>query len=374
MLTTAIIFILVLSLLVFVHELGHFWTAKKLGVRSDEFGFGFPPRIWGIYKSKDNKWKQVYGNKKPNDAIDTIYSLNLIPLGGFVKIKGENGENTDKDSFASKPIWKRFAILSAGVIMNVALTAFLLTIGFIIGLPQVINEDLSKFAYVEEERIQITQVLSNTPASEAGIKMGDIIISINDNKLNNIDSIQEYAINNIGNELSYHVKRGDENFVFTITPEILKETNKGGIGVAIAKTGLVKFPWYFAIWQGILTAALLVVAIVVAFVSMFKDLLTGTGLSADIAGPIGIASLTGDMARLGFIYILQFTALLSANLAVVNFLPIPALDGGRVLFLIIEKIKGSPVRKDLEATLHYIGFVLLMLLVVIITFRDFAKF
>lgn len=370
MFSTAIIFILILSLLVFVHELGHFWTARKLGVKSEEFGFGFPPRLWGVYKSTDGKKKQVWGGKDVTDATDTIYSVNWIPLGGFVKIKGENGENNDPDSFASKPIWQRFAILSAGVTMNVLLTAVLLSIGFIIGLPQVINEDIPKTANIQNERIQITQVLKDTPAAQAGLKMGDIIASINENKFEQISKMQSFVAENTNNELSYAIQRGDETLIYSIAPLILEETKKGGIGVSVATTGLISFPWYEAIWRGFLSAILMVAAIVIAFFDLFKNLFIGAGVSSDVAGPIGIANLTGDMAKLGFIYLLQFTALLSANLAVVNFLPIPALDGGRVLFLLIEKLKGSPIKQELEAKLHYIGFALLMLLVVVVTVKD----
>ncbi|MBL7058682.1 RIP metalloprotease RseP [Patescibacteria group bacterium] len=374
MFTTIILFVAILSILVFVHEFGHFWTAKKLGVKAEEFGLGFPPRAWGIYKSTNNKWKQVWGTKDVKDAEDTIYSINFIPLGGFVKIKGENGESLDTDSFASKPIWCRFLILSAGVTMNVLLTAFLLAVGFTIGLPQVIDNEVSKSATISDERIQITQVLSDTPASKAGIKMGDIITNINSVEFSNIIDMQDYVAENTGEALSYSIKRGDEVLIYEITPEVLEETKIGGIGVAVAATGMVKFPWYIAIWKGLVSAILLVIAIIVAFYNLFKDIFTGVGVGGDIAGPVGIASLTGDMAKLGFVYILQFTALLSANLAVVNFLPFPALDGGRVLFLIIEKFKGSPVKRDLEATIHYIGFALLMVLVVFVTFKDIAKF
>lgn len=370
MFSTIIIFIFILSILVFVHELGHFWTAKKLGVKSEEFGFGFPPRFWGIYKSKNGSYKQVFGGKEVNDAEDTIYSINWIPLGGFVKIKGENGESEDSDSFASRPIWQRFAILSAGVSMNVLLTAILISAGFMIGLPQVINNELPASAQIQNERIQITQILKETPADEIGLKMGDIIQNIDGTKYANISSMQDYVASNIDQELSYTILRGDETLVYAITPTILEETKKGGVGIAVATTGLVKFPWYEAIWRGFFSAILMVIAICMAFFELFKNLITGAGVSADVAGPVGIATITGDMAKLGFIYLLQFTALLSANLAVVNFLPIPALDGGRVLFLIIEKIKGSPVKQELEAKLHYTGFALLMILIVVVTVRD----
>ena len=137
---------------------------------------------------------------------------------------------------------------------------------------------------------------------------------------------------------------------------------------------MVKYPWHLAIAEGIKTTIVLTWLIMVAFYELIKGLFVGQGVSADLAGPVGIAVITGQVARMGFVYILQFTALLSINLAIINFLPIPALDGGRVLFLIIEKFKGSPVKKEIETAIHNIGFSLLMLLVLIVTFRDVARF
>lgn len=387
MFTTILIFIAILSVLVFVHELGHFAFARKFGVRVKEFGFGFPPRVWGVYK-KDGKWIHVWGSNKnkkddkKDENLPTIYSANLLPLGGFVNIKGENGPTEDEisrgtideDNFVQKPIWQRAIILSAGVIMNVLLAAILISIGFMIGLPQILGDDIKKSAIIKDRRIQITDILPDSPADAAGIKRGDIIASVNGRNFLKYAELQEFVAAKADQELSYNIKRGQEELIFDVTPEVLKETNKGGIGVAIAETGIVKYPWYIAILEGFVSTFFLVLAIIAAFFELIKNLITGSGLSADIAGPVGIATVTGEMANLGFIYLLQFTALLSANLAVVNFLPFPALDGGRVLFLIIEKIKGSPVKREVEAVLHYAGFALLMILVIVVTFKDIAKF
>lgn len=386
MFTTVITFIIILSILVFVHELGHFVMARKFGVKVPEFGLGFPPRLFGTYKDKNGKRKYVLGSKKVeeikdlNDS-DTLYSINLLPLGGFVNIKGENGATEDeiargkldKDNFINCPIWQRSLILSAGVAMNVLLAAILISIGFMIGLPQVVDGEVSKYAKISDKKIQITQVLSNTPADNAGIKMGDIVLSINDTVFTKDTELQKFVNKNSGNKLNYNIKRGKEEFIIEVTPIILEQTNKGGIGVEISETAIVKYPWYIAIYQGFITTIFLVISIIIAFFMLIKNLITGAGLGAEIAGPVGIATITGNMANLGFIYLMQFTALLSANLAVVNFLPFPALDGGRILFIIIEKIKGAPVKREIEATLHYVGFALLMLLVVLVTFKDIAK-
>lgn len=375
MLLTIIIFIIVLSILVFVHELGHFVTARKFGVRAEEFGFGFPPRAFGFYKNNQGKWKHIIGRKEVTDCPGTVYSLNWLPLGGFVKIKGENGEGENElDSFASRPVWQRAIMLSAGVVMNVVLAMVLIISGFMVGLPQSLDVNLDARAQISDRKIQIVQVIKNSPAQSADLKMGDTIISIDNNEFKNFLELQTYVDSRIGQSLDYKIKRGQELINKTITPALMSETNKGGIGVAISETGIVRYPWYLAIWEGFKTTFILIWAIIMAFYEFFKGLFVGQGVSADLAGPVGIATLTGQVARMGFVYLMQFTALLSINLAVINFFPFPALDGGRVLFLIIEKIKRGPVRRELEGMIHNIGFILLMVLVVVVTFRDVAKF
>ncbi|MFH1427286.1 MAG: RIP metalloprotease RseP [Patescibacteria group bacterium] len=374
MLLTIIIFILLLSVLVFVHELGHFLMARRYGVKAEEFGFGFPPRIWGVYRNKEGKWQQVKGKREVIDAPGTIMSINWIPLGGFVKIKGENGENEEEnDSFAGRSIWQRFVMLSAGVSMNVILAAILISIGLMFGLPQALD-GVNPKAKISDEKIQIAQVLPNTPAAAVGLEMADIIISIDNQGFKTEDDIQAYNKSKVDQEITYKIKRGQDEIIFNVTPTIIKEIGDGGIGISIVTTGLVKYPWYLAIWEGVKTTIFLTWYIIVAFYELFKNLILGQGVSIDIAGPVGIAAFTGQVARMGFVYLIQFTALLSINLAIINFLPIPALDGGRALFLLIEKIKGSPVKREVEAVIHNIGFTILMLLVLVVTFRDVARF
>ncbi|MCG2700804.1 RIP metalloprotease RseP [Candidatus Parcubacteria bacterium] len=390
MFLTIITFIIVLGVLVFVHELGHFLAARKFGVKAEEFGFGFPPRMFGVYKDKQGKWKRVIGGKEVKDAPGTVYSLNWIPIGGFVKIKGEDaaGDGSivggsreaeeksaapEQDSLTDKPIWQRAIIMSAGVTMNVVLAAALIIFGLSIGMPQVLDGIHPK-ARISDKKIQVVQVYPDSPASQAGIIIGDAIISINNVRFVNYEELQKFVDENEGKELDYRIGRDSEEMLIAITPEIREETSMGGIGIAIAETGIVKYPWYLAIAEGVKTTVFLTWAIIVAFYELFKGLITGQGLSADIAGPVGIAALTGQMARMGFVYVLQFAALLSINLAIINFLPFPALDGGRVLFLFLEKIKGRPVKRELEAAIHQAGLILLMLLVLVVTFKDVARF
>src|SRR3989339_605225 len=245
-------------------------------------------------------------------------------------------------------------ILLAGVSMNVVLAAILISFGFMVGLPQGI-EGVSSHAKISNRQIQIVAVVKETPAKDADIRMGDKIVFVFKQKNKIIKKI-----------LKYIEKK--------IVPEIMEETGLPGIGIGMADIGLVKYPVHLAIWYGIKTTIIFILAILFAFYEMIKGLIMGAGVGADISGPVGIAVLTGQFARMGFVYFLQFTAILSMNLAIINALPFPALDGGRILFLIIEKFKGGPVKKEVEAMVHYIGFVLLMILVVFVTFKDIARY
>ena len=356
MFLTLIVFVFILGLLVFVHELGHFVAARKNGVKVEEFGFGFPPRMFGIKRG------------------ETIYSLNWIPLGGFVKIKGEGGEyKEDNDSFAHKKIWQRAIILAAGVLMNFLLAAVILSVGFMIGLPQVIDGE-DGYAKVRDAKVQIIQVLEDTPAAAAELMPGDAILSIDGQKVEQVSQMQNYVASKIDVPVKIVFLRDGTEFEKEITPVFLTETGRGGMGVGLLKSGIVSYPWYVAIWRGAENTVLFTREVVVAFYELLKNLIITQKVSVDLSGPVGIAVLTGQVARRGFAYLLQFTAMLSINLAVINFLPFPALDGGRIIFLIIEKIRRRPVSQKIENLIHNVGFVLLMLLVVLVTYRDVAKF
>lgn len=370
--------------MIFVHELGHFSVSRKMGVKVEEFGFGLPPRAFGFLRFRGNdkdakpakRWKFFWGEQVPSVEgmvpDDTIYSINWLPLGGFCKIKGENGEGeTDSDSFAAKPIWKRIAIISAGVIMNIILAMVLFAVGYMVGLPQSV-EDGDSQRYITDQKIQVVQVLPGTPAAIAGLQAGDTVLSINGQAFTRDGDLQDYVGSRAGQTLDYKIDRAGTISDLKVIPE--NKNGKGQIGIAIVNTGLVRYPWYLAIWKGITTAIMLLWVIIVAFYELLKNLILGHGVSADISGPVGIATMTGQYARMGLIYLLQFVALLSLNLAVVNFLPLPALDGGRIIFLLIEKIKGSPVKREVEGTIHNIGFIALIILIIAITFKDVARY
>lgn len=384
MFITIIIFILVLSVLVFSHELGHFFTARRLGVKAEEFGFGFPPRAVGLYRNKAKKWRWVFGGRTSDSLAasadedlhpapkSTIYSLNWLPLGGFVKIKGENGDGkSDKDSFAAQKIWKRVVILSAGVIMNVILAWALFSVGYMIGLPQA-SSDVAKNAIISDSGIMIGAVLPESPAALAGLEPGDTVTHVNNENVPTESLFQEKIGASGDQVVNLTVERGEETLNIMAIPTSL-DGGTAKLGVSIFASGTVRYPFFTALIEGAKLTGFMLKEIVVAFGSLFANLFQGNSVGDQFSGPIGIADITGQAARLGFIYLLQFTALLSLNLAVINILPFPALDGGRILFLLIEKIKGRPVKQELEVLIHNIGFLLLITLIIFVTYKDIAR-
>ncbi len=376
---TALIFLLVLSILVFAHELGHFWTARRLGVKAEEFGFGFPPRAFGFYKDKTGHWRHFWGNrlleKLPagQEPAGTVYSINWLPIGGFVRIKGENGEGKQEtDSFAAQSLWRRALILAAGVFMNIVLAAVLLSVGYMIGLPQSLD-GVGKSAHITQAQVIVMETLPDSPAQKAGLQAGDVIAAVNNEAIDSYERLQALAAEHQNQTVNFLIKRDSQEKQVEMTPVVIASTGKPGIGVSIYASGTVRYPFFLAIWEGIKMTGLMFWAIIVAFAGLIHSLFIGANVSGEVAGPVGIATLTGQVARLGFAYLLQFVALLSLNLALINILPFPALDGGRLFFLLLEKIKGRPVRPSMEAWINLIGFWLLILLIVFVTYKDILR-
>ena len=373
MLLTIFSFLAVLGVLVLVHELGHFFAARQAGVKVEEFGVGFPPRALGVYRDPQTKRWVTVGPKR-RQAPATIYSFNWFPLGGFVRIKGEQGEEaSDADSFAHQGIGRRVWIISAGVTMNVVAAFVLLSIGFAIGLPQVLGDRLPYGAKVVSTSVQIVEVRAGLPAAEQGLQMGDTLVSLDGNPVTTLEGVQAYVDAKVNTPLTVRVRRGNEVVTKMMTPQLLAETGRGGIGVQLVSTGIVRFPLPVAVWQGAKSTAGLIVEILRAFGGILTRLVQHQPVDVELSGPVGIAVLSGQVVRMGIRYLLQFTALLSLNLAIINFLPFPALDGGRVLFLMVERFRGRAVSAKLEAIAHNVGFALLMLLVLFITYRDIYK-
>ena len=384
MFLTIVIFVLVLSVIVFVHEAGHFFTARRLGVKAEEFGLGFPPRAVGWYKNKKGKWLWIFGNRSVESleasvhedlhpaTKATVYSLNWLPIGGFVKIKGENGEGqNDHDSFAAKKIWQRIVILAAGVIMNVVLAWTLFSVGYMIGMPQS-TDTVGKNAIITNSSVMVSSVIAGSPAESAGLKAGDAILKINDEVVGTETALQDAVAKNDGQATRVLVKRDGEEQKILVTPTV-SSGSRATMGVAIYASGLIRYPFFSALVEGAKTTGWMIKEIFGAFGGLFTSIFKGQSVAGQFAGPVGIASITGQAARLGFTHLLQFVALLSLNLAVLNILPFPALDGGRILFLIIEKVKGKPVKREVENAIHNLGFFLLIALVIFITYKDIVK-
>ncbi len=354
---TIILFLAVLSVLVLAHEIGHFITARRLGCKVEEFGIGFPPRIFA--------WKRK----------GVEYSVNWIPLGGFVRIKGESGEHRDHDdSFSAKEAWKRLVILLAGVTMNFVLAAVLLTAGFMIGLPTAIDNNIPAGAEIRDQAVRVMSIIEGSPAQNVGLQTGDELVAIDDQVFATAAEASEIMEGKGSEAYTLLIEREGEYKEFEVRAEYLETISSDGIGVGLLTTGLVSFPFHLAVWHGLETTVYFTKEIFIALVDIVKNLIVAQELTVDVSGPVGIAVMTGEVARLGLSYLIQFTAILSINLAIINVLPFPALDGGRILFLLIEKLRGAPVNQRIEAIVHNMGFLFLMGLIVLVTYRDFVRF
>lgn len=366
-----LIFIIVLSLLVFVHELGHFIVAKRSGMKVHEFGFGFPPRLIGLQRV-NGKWTTVRGNKTP-ESDNTVYSINAIPLGGFVKIMGEDNDvpNDDPESFGKKSFIARFGTLVAGVLMNFILAAVLLSVGYMAGLPVAVQSEdqLPTTGTFSDRRVAIIDVQEDSPAQKAGLLPSDIIQSVEGQSFETVEALQNFIRDNRGKELQFNVQRVNELKQLKVQTLSDAPEGKGLVGVGLALYGKLKFAPHHALVQGTQTAYAQLSAIVKGLYHLFS---TGDGVK-DLGGPVKIAQLTGQVADLGIIPLLQFAAFLSLNLAVLNSLPFPALDGGRMLFLIIETIRGKRNNSKIEQYANAIGFIVLLLLMAVITVRDISQ-
>lgn len=345
-----ILFFAVLAVLVLSHEFGHFIAAKKSGIRVDEFGFGFPPRLFGVKKG------------------ETLYSINLIPFGGFVKIHGEEGENKgDSNSFSSKPISVRALVIAAGVVFNIALAWFLISLGYMAGMPTSVGT-VPQGAEIMGKKVVILEVQENSPAKTAGLQPGDELAGFN-----SVEEAQKFISDNKGKEIGINYQRDEKNFSVKLTPRINPPAGQGAMGIAMDEIGTIKFSWFRSIWEGLKTTYFLLIAVAQSIFYFIYNAVKGAGGWEQVMGPVGIIGVTGTAAKFGFVYLLGFISILSINLAVINILPFPALDGGRLLFLLIEKIKGSPVNPKVSGIIHSIGMALLLILMLAITYRDILK-
>lgn len=357
---TIILFVIILGVLVFVHELGHFLLAKLSGIRVDEFGLGFPPKIASFKKG------------------ETVYSINIVPFGGFVRIHGENLEEVEEDvdrSFSSKNRWWQAAILVAGVTFNLIFAWALISIGFMIGQPT--SVDYVGFGEVKDPEVVVVQTFPESPAFEGGIKIGDVIkgVSANDQELETVSdvSISEFIKNNQDSVIEIEHQRGQELLVTNVTPKEGIIEDQKVIGLSFDMIGTLKLAPHMAILEGLISTIDLTKLVTVELGKFFGNIIIGEGDFSGVAGPVGIVSLVGDASRLGLVHILSFTAIISIHLAIINMVPFPALDGGRLLFVAIEGVTRKTIPPKVFQYVNLIGFAILILLMIVVTYVDISR-
>jgi len=330
---TALATIFVFFIVVVFHEFGHFFIAKISGIKVHEFAIGMGPKLFKINKG------------------DTDYTLRLLPIGGYVKMEGEDEYSDDLRSFSQKPVGVRMAVIAAGAIMNFILAIIVFSIyAYNVGVPTTtINEATEKL-----------------PAYEAGLRAGDTITSINNFDVNSWEDIKTSINASNGKEITVKVIRDNKELEFTIKPVMDSETNRLIIGISPKMTKSL----LLSIKNGFENMAM-ILGLMFQFIGM---LFKGNVSSGDISGPIGIVVLVGEAAKSGFQYVLYVAGFISINLGFFNLLPIPALDGSRLVFLLVELVRGKPISQEREGFIHFIGFVFLIVLMIIVAYKDIIKF
>lgn len=359
-----LIFVIVLAILVLVHEFGHFIIAKKNGIKVSEFGLGFPPKLWGKQKG------------------ETLYSVNAIPFGGFVRIFGEDPNEdslhgVDKErSITAKPRHIQAFVLIGGVFFNVLFAWLLISIGYMVGLPTA--QSHTGPGIVENPRLVITTVSPLSPAFRSGVKAGDVVLEVISEGKYSLTEINPQAFSNFveahGKDgIALRVLRGKEEKVIEVIAEEGVVQGKLAIGVGLDTIGTLKLPLHLAVYEGGKNTLSLFSVTAVSLVGFLGDAFVGEANFSEVTGPVGIVGLVGDVSKLGFVYLLSFTAIISINLAVINLFPFPALDGGRLIIVLIEAIRRKALSPKILNTINSVGFVVLILLMIVVTFHDVLR-
>jgi regulator of sigma E protease len=333
--TTALVAILIFGVLIAVHELGHFLVAKLVGIRVHEFSIGMGPTLFSGRRG------------------ETLYSLRLLPIGGFNRMAGmESGDLEDSRGFNTRSIPQRMAVIASGSLMNFLLAIILFVIVFMgIGMPS--------------NTTVIGGVLPGRPAELAGFQVGDRITAIDGQKVGTWKQLVEIIHKSPGQKLDVEIERNQQTLLIQVVPELETQKRIGLIGI---EQTWVKLGLFSSIVLGVQQALTVAVLIITSLVKMISG-----QMPAEVAGPVGIVHMAGEAARLGLASVLSFTGLLSLNLGIINLLPIPALDGSRLLFLGIEWIRGRPVNPEKENFIHLIGFAALIFLMIAITYQDILR-
>lgn len=369
-----LVFIVTILILVIIHELGHYFAARKFNIKVLEFGFGLPPRLWG---------------KKIGE---TIWSLNWLPFGGFVRLLGE--DETDKSvlkdsrSFASQNVWKRILVVIAGVGMNLLLAWLLFYIviaaqGFKIQLPLIAPYQFSWVEQREENVILVGKISPGSPAEKSGLQSNERIYEFNGQKVSNVDYLIQSIKENAGKNVTLTITdiQGKSPRAVTIVPRENPPANEGALGISLGGFDFAELSFEKG-WQKALAGPIhsyniasysyTILAETVAYSFAKKDF---TPVSQSVAGPIGITNIVKEILSIKnpLIPYLDFMAALSLNLAIVNILPFPGLDGGRLLFLVIEAVTRKKVHETVEKYVHTIGLAILLSLIILVTISDIRK-
>ena len=340
--------------LMVIHEMGHFLLAKKFGMSIEEFGVGLPPKI--------KKWK----------IGSTIYSLNLIPFGAFVRIKGEEGETKDGDGFRDYAIWKRIVVLLGGVVATwITAIIILSVIAGVWGFPEAISDQTVS----PEAKLQVVSVLNDWPAEIAGIKMGDEIMGYYQEDelilINKVEDFTEMTQPYLGREIKLSVNRKSENLTIFVVPKESEDSSRAVIGIGLSRVRTKQYNWLEAPLAGLQITINQTIAIPATLGYTFSRWVRHESIpGVKIMGPIGIGKIMSDAAVLGINYFLQLLALIAIYLTLFNIFPIPALDGGKILFLLIGKIRKKEIKASTENKINTIFFGSLMLVLVVVTISD----
>lgn len=348
-----------LSVLVLIHELGHFLVAKKLGIKVEEFGFGFPPRVWG---------------KKIGE---TLYSINALPIGGFVKLYGEDeagagrldlnhkssGKANLKRAFFARSIWQRILVVVAGVVMNFLLAIIIATYLFTFqGIP------------TATDKVTVSEVLKNSPADLAGLRSGDLIEKIGNAPVTTTTQLVNETKKHLGEQINVTLNRSGKIEIIKVTPRKIYPRSQGPIGVAVQQqVNFQKYPFPKSVFYGVGQVGSDSVRILFGFTQVIKDIFGKFSIPSGVAGPIGMAQLTGEFVKIGPSAVLSLVYMLTLSLAVLNILPIPALDGGRLFFILVEAVTRKKVNARFEAIAHMVGIVVLLTFIAAVSFQDVTR-
>jgi len=339
-------FVAVFGILIFVHEMGHFITAKRAGVMVHEFGFGFPPRLFAVRRG------------------ETEYSLNLIPLGGFVKMEGEEDPSKPR-SLASKGIWTRLLILSAGGLMNALLAFALFIVSFMVPHTALLGQ------------VQVLEVAPGSPAEMAGIQPGNVILRINDRLIQGAADLSYNIQLNLGKETTIYVRDSATSAaqrVIHVTPRWNPPEGQGATGIKIGMANAYPTEQAYSIWDAVPMGLRKGADIITLAKNDLSGLFSQRSSAPAVTGPIGIYQITGQVTRLGLGAVIDFAAILSINLAFINLLPFPMLDGGRMAFVALEGIRrGKRVPAEKENLVHLAGMVVLVGLILLVSYYDIQR-